>query len=556
MTINSAIAAGVSGLIANSSALSAISQNIANANTVGFKQNSTQFEDLITTSSSNADYSAGGVAAITSQLVSQQGGSTQTSSNTDLSINGNGLFVVTSTATPTPADSRAFTRAGSFTVDANGNLENAAGFYLQGWPVSADGTVAIDPSNVAALQTINVGDVGGAATPTNKVSINANLDSTQTASTAALATSGTATLASGSASWSYDLANAEPGATVTITDSSGATVYTATNQNLAAGAGTFPWNGTNNQVTPATQLPNGGTYTLSITDASGAAVTPTSLAAAGAYNSTTNNMASGAVTPDATISIPISDSEGGQRTLQLDVLKSTTPNQWYAELVSSPASDVKNGAGVAGQLAAGTLTFDATGAIQLNQSSLFGDASAPSIDILGSSSAATLASNQVSWASSLGLGEQNIAFNLSSAPGGVTQLASKSLTESIDTNGTQFGNLDSVAIDKSGFVTATYSNGVSKQIAQVAIATFENENGLNPITGDAYQVSSTSGGYNLKTAGSGGAGTISPSSLESSTVDLSSQFSDLITTQTAYSASSKVITTADQMLQSLISIIQ
>ena len=90
----------------------------------------------------------------------------------------------------------------------------------------------------------------------------------------------------------------------------------------------------------------------------------------------------------------------------------------------------------------------------------------------------------------------------------------------------------------------------------MALATFENEDGLKAISGDAYQVSSTSGSYNLKTAGSGGAGTISPSTLESSTVDLSTQFSDLITTQTAYSASSKVITTADQMLQSLISIIQ
>ena len=210
---------------------------------------------------------------------------------------------------------------------------------------------------------------------------------------------------------------------------------------------------------------------------------------------------------------------------------------------------------MAGQLAAGTVTFNADGGIELNDSSLFGDSTTPSVDILGSASAG-LTPGQVAWASTLGLGEQNIAFNLSTAPGGITQLASKSITESIDTNGTQFGNLDNVTIDKAGFVTATYSNGVSKQIAQIAIATFENEDGLNALSGDAYQVSTTSGAYNLKTAGSGGAGTISPSSLESSTVDLSSQFSDLITTQTAYSASSKVITTADQMLQSLISIIQ
>ncbi len=555
MSINSAIAAGVSGLVANSSALSAISDNIANANTVGYKQNDTEFLDLVTTTTSNGLYSAGGVQAQTKQLVSQQGGATQTNSNTDLSIDGAGMFVVATNAAPTATDPRAFTRAGSFTVDASGNLENAAGLYLQGWPVSADGTVTVNPSDVNSLQTINVGDVGGTATPTTQVSVNANLNSTQAPSAAASAATGTATLANGTTSWTYTLPPTTPAANLTFTvkDSSGNTVYTETDPTPSS---PFTWNGADNVSSPSTQLPNGGTYTLAITDASSNPVTPTALTASGAYDPTSNtaNMASGAVTPDATISIPISDTEGGQKTLQIDLLKSSTPNQWYAELVSTPATDVRNGSGVTGQLAAGTLTFDANGAIQMNQSSLFNNSTTPSVDILAS--ATTPAAGKVAWASGLGLGEQNIAFNLSTTPGGITQLASKSLTESIETNGTQFGNLDSVAIDKSGFVTASYSNGVSKQIAQVAIATFENEDGLKAISGDAYQVSPTSGSYNLKTPDTGGAGTISPSTLEASTVDLSTQFSDLITTQTAYSASSKVITTADQMLQSLISIVQ
>ncbi len=65
-----------------------------------------------------------------------------------------------------------------------------------------------------------------------------------------------------------------------------------------------------------------------------------------------------------------------------------------------------------------------------------------------------------------------------------------------------------------------------------------------------------SGTYNLKAPGTGGAGSISPDSLEASTVDLSTEFSNLITTQRAYSASSKIITTADQMMQDLINIIR
>ncbi len=74
--------------------------------------------------------------------------------------------------------------------------------------------------------------------------------------------------------------------------------------------------------------------------------------------------------------------------------------------------------------------------------------------------------------------------------------------------------------------------------------------------GDAYQQSLSSGAMTLKAAGTAGAGTISPSSLEASTVDLSSEFTGLITTQQAYSAASKIITTADQMVQELLSIKQ
>jgi flagellar hook protein FlgE len=69
-------------------------------------------------------------------------------------------------------------------------------------------------------------------------------------------------------------------------------------------------------------------------------------------------------------------------------------------------------------------------------------------------------------------------------------------------------------------------------------------------------VSTASGNFTLKSPGQGGAGVISPSSLESSTVDLSKEFTDLITTQQAYSASSKIITTADQMVQDLLNIIR
>jgi flagellar hook protein FlgE len=105
-------------------------------------------------------------------------------------------------------------------------------------------------------------------------------------------------------------------------------------------------------------------------------------------------------------------------------------------------------------------------------------------------------------------------------------------------------------------VTAVFDNGTTRVLGQVAIATFPNPDGLTQVSGNAYQVSNSSGAFTLKPAGSAGAGTVRPSSLESSTVDLSTQFTGLISTQEAYSAASKIITTADQMIQQLLNIKQ
>jgi flagellar hook protein FlgE len=275
-----------------------------------------------------------------------------------------------------------------------------------------------------------------------------------------------------------------------------------------------------------------------------------------AYNATT-----GAGTkPDFSVTIPLADSQGGARSMQIDYLKSTSnPNQWYAEAHVVPASDVTDGPGLSnGQVSVGVVTFTPDGRLDPTQTTLFNMAAnggTPSITF-GASNAGAPGTGQVNWAPSLGIDGQTVALTLGSAAGGLTQFNSQSIVQSVSTNGTPFGNLTSINIDGNGYVTAAFDNGVTRRIAQVAVATFPNADGLTPVSGDAYQVSLNSGTYNLKAPGTGGAGSISPSSLEASTVDLSTEFSNLITTQNAYSASSKIITTADQMMQDLINIIR
>ena len=265
--------------------------------------------------------------------------------------------------------------------------------------------------------------------------------------------------------------------------------------------------------------------------------------------------------PDFTIQMPISDSLGGQHTVQIDLLKSTVPNQWHAEIQAVPASDIISGAGlVPGQLSTGVVAFNSDGSLDLTNTTLFGSPANPVLTIGASNavSATVPAAGAVNWAANLGLGAQTISLNLSptASSSGLTQFDSPSVVTSTSTNGTPFGNLSSVAIDKAGYITATFSNGVSRKIGQVALATFANVDGLSAVSGDAYIQTPGSGNFSLNGAGKGGSGTIAASTLESSTVDLSAEFTNLIVTQRAYTASSKIITTADQMTQDLLQLIR
>jgi flagellar hook protein FlgE len=566
MSINSAMLAGVTGLTANASALAATSDNIANVNTVGYKRAQTNFSNLVTAASTQ-DYSAGGVTTNTTSYVTQQGLLQSSSSPTDLAISGSGFFVTTqSPINVSSTDPRLFTRAGSFTVDSQGYLKNSAGFYLQGWLADTSGNITTDPSNIALLQPINVSTVGGAAGATTAATVNANLNAGETLSASAEQDASFANVAdSGAVTHNFKVAyTPDTGAAntykVTVTDTgSGATyngtaAYDPTTGAYVAGSGTGALAG--DQLT----LGGGNTVTLAALGLN------TSTTAASVYNPVSNSMAAynattGAGTkPDFSVTVPLADSQGGARSMQIDFLKSTTsPNQWYAEAHVVPASDVSTGAGLTnGQVSVGVVTFTPDGRHDPSQTTLFnmaGNGGQASITF-GASNAGAPAAGQVNWAPSLGINGQSLDLTLGSAAGGLTQLDTPSIVQSVATNGTPFGNLTSISIDTNGYVTAAFDNGVTRRIAQVAIATFPNPDGLSPVSGDAYRVSLQSGTYNLKAPGTGGAGSLSPSSLEASTVDLSTEFSNLITTQQAYSASSKIITTADQMMQDLINVIR
>jgi flagellar hook protein FlgE len=137
---------------------------------------------------------------------------------------------------------------------------------------------------------------------------------------------------------------------------------------------------------------------------------------------------------------------------------------------------------------------------------------------------------------------------------GFKQLAGKSALKYVTQNGNKFGNFAGISIGQDGVVTALFDNGVTTPIFMIPLATFVNPNGMGGLTGNVFQETTNSGLPTVREAGESGSGRVNQATLEASTVDLGTEFTNMITTQRAYSASAKIITTADDMLTELLSI--
>jgi flagellar hook protein FlgE len=442
MSIYTALRAGVSGLTANSSALAVISDNIANVNTVGYKRSGVDFSALVNAQNANTTYNAGGVLPLVRQQVSLQGSLEQSRSTTDLAISGDGFFIVsTSNQQLSNGGSVLFSRAGSFTIDADGYMVNAQGLFLQGWPVGADGSITSSPTSLSAIEPVNISGVGGLAEPTENVSLNANLNSGQT-----------------------DYAGAQ------------------------------------------------GVYDV-------------------------GDLATGTITPHFESSLEIYDSLGAPRTIAFGFLK-TGPNTWRVEAYSRPNSNVTGGAGTGGVLAAGIINFNSDGTV----ATVAGHGTASTVQDID-------ASFTIDWAATTGAADQDIVVDL---PTGMTQFANSFGVTSVTADGVPPGDLVGLVLEGDGFLTAQFSNGRARALYQIPLATFLNPNGLKADVGGAFRTTLESGLYNINASNAGGAGRIVSGALEASNVDLASEFTNLITTQRAYSASSKIITTADEMLEELL----
>jgi flagellar hook protein FlgE len=236
--------------------------------------------------------------------------------------------------------------------------------------------------------------------------------------------------------------------------------------------------------------------------------------------------------------VEIYDSLGAVRTMNMAFLKTSTPlNRWAVEIYQTDPTT-------------GARTSVAEGYVR------FGPDGKPIAD----PGFTQIADVTINWTDiappdpltqGTGAADQTVTFDLSSA---ITQYAVTSGLNSATTDGSPPGDLIGINISREGVLSAQFSNGRIDALYVIPVATFLNPNGLQVARGGAFSQTIESGLLTINAAGTSGAGTIQSNSLEASNVDLGTEFTSMITTQRAYSASSRVITTADEMLEELIRI--
>jgi flagellar hook protein FlgE len=527
MSIYGALYSGVSGLFAQSQALGTISDNISNVNTVGYKATSDTFSTLVTEAATSTSYTPGGVIAHPRQLIDHQGLLQSASSPTDIAVSGNGFFVVNTSAASQSGTPFLFTRAGDFQPDANGNLVNTAGYYLQGFPTDASGNIiTTNRTTTTGLETVNVQGLSGTAAATQNITVAANLPATDAAGTVhditaqiydSLGVAHNLTLEFTKAATLNEWTVAAPSLTLA---SSGAASGTVT---FGPSVVTFNTDGTLNTVSNPSNL-------LSTPEASASAAFSgytTIPAASNTFDILDNNGNNlGTVTYDNTDSL------------------NTIAAKITAAAPSVAATVVPNGVNFQLQVTSATHPLLSLG----NDTGNF-------ITQLGITDTPSAANPEVVQLSSFSTGaaNDNITLNLgtSGKSDGLSQFSNNFALSSVSQDGRQFGNLSGISIDETGLVVATFTNGQTRPFSKIPLATFPGTDYLKAVTGNAYQATAQSGNFLLQDAGSGNAGTVQSGALEQSTVDLANEFSNMIVTQRAYSASARVITTADQMLQVL-----
>ncbi|MDN5330942.1 MAG: flagellar hook protein FlgE [Tepidanaerobacteraceae bacterium] len=226
------------------------------------------------------------------------------------------------------------------------------------------------------------------------------------------------------------------------------------------------------------------------------------------------------------IPFKVYDSKGNVHNLTI-TFKKTASNEWDYE-INYDSSDVTI-SGINNNQ--GHLIFTANGQLDISQSTINDINNPVRLTIQGAD-------------------EINLTLDFSA----LTQFAKETTVDLSYQDGYAAGTLLGISVDSKGVITGVFDNGQSMELAQVALAVFDNPAGLTKAGGNTYTASNNSGEVQIGMAGTGGRGTISPGSLEMSNVDLAEEFTRMIVTQRGFQANSRIISASDEMLQELVNI--
>ncbi|MBP2666057.1 MAG: flagellar hook-basal body protein [Firmicutes bacterium] len=528
----------VSGLKAQQTSLDVIANNISNVSTTGYKSQSVTFSDLLsqtlsaasgatsTSAGTNATQVGLGVA-VSGVSTDMSVGSTETTNDSlDVALSGDGFLIVTGGS----EGEYQFTRDGDLAIDESGNL-NVNGYEVCGWESSytldEDGNkVFATTGEVEAINIYSNNNKIMAAEASSSADFSGGLDSS--AEVAANATG--LTNIGDTSDLTYDAASE-----ITVYDAQGNSYDVTVNWKKCAvedGITSWYWEADSSDasISPSSgyvAFDTDGNMVNSATTLS-AAVDTTSNTAGYAYSNV--SVGTGATTGDYTVTT--TENTDGTWTVTLTDPSGTT---YTASTSDDGSATFTTSSGTITlsaptTLAAGTTTFTVS-------SNSYTFAETPSITVTPPTTAGT----------------DPVTLELDFAEITTTNLDDSDVTGSAD--GYASGTLQSLSISSDGTITGTYSNGETQSIAQIALAVFNNQEGLEKIGDNLYTATTNSGSYNAVVAGTNGSGTMTSGALELSNVDLASQFSAMMVSQRAYQANTKVISATDEMLQSLINMV-
>jgi flagellar hook protein FlgE len=597
MGIFDALNTSVGGLQAQSFALQNISGNIANASTVGYKGINTSFEDLIPDATTPSRQVAGGVTAYAQATITSQGTVSASTVATNMAINGDGFFSVQQASgtvdnTPVFSGITDYTRRGDFQINANGNLVNGAGYYLMG--------VTVDPKTGNPLgsvpQVLQFQNNFVPAQATTSIQYAVNLPTVPATTASATGAAGSLVAAGGLVPSDFTLGN-NPLVNGTPTYANASVTGSAVNDHETPAV----------PITLATALSGAaGTNSLTTGFAAGDTITVDGTALTFVTSGATGNQlnitdtvgdllnkiqsitgvapsisSTGAITLNsgttADLSVTSASSAFAALGLTSPVTATRVANFGTGTVIGNDSAtfvgESISGGAVTAYNAAGTpvniqlrwaLTSNAGGTDTWNlfyQTDPSATGTQPAWTNVGTnftfgpSGVLTSPTNGTISIPNLMVSNQSLGtVSLSVGASGLTQYASTGGTATINNitqNGYAAGQLQSVAINNSGLVVGTFSNGQNIDLASVTLSHFNGTNYLKALDGGAYSATDLSGA-----AIAGASGSISGSSLEGSNTDIADEFTKLIVTQQAYSANTKVITTANDMVQDLLNVLR